>query len=116
MKTLKKILTAGLTLLLVAAFLMAGGTKLMGAEIHLANFATWGFPVWFMYLVGVSEVTGALALLTRQVQNASLGLMGVMGGAIATHTVHSEFGALLPPILLFGLLAVLRWVREPEGA
>lgn len=48
----------GLSGLVNLAFLMAGGTKLAGVEMHTENFARWGYPNWFKYVTGSVELMG----------------------------------------------------------
>jgi hypothetical protein len=100
LKTVGKIIGWGLTALLSVMFIMAGGTKLIGIEMHVQNFAAWGFAPWFMYFVGLTEVICAGALWLRS-KYAALGLTLVMAGAVHTHLVASE------PFMVPAVLGVL---------
>ena len=76
--------------LLVVAFLASGAQKLLGSEQMIAEFDRYGYPLWFMYVTGIVEVTGALGLLIgffRSVVTpfAALLIAGTMLGAIFTH-------------------------------
>ena len=78
-----------LTLLLGAFFVMAGGTKLAASESQSAHFIRWGYPGWFLYLVGFLETAGAIGLLVPRLAGLSALLLGgVMVGAALTHLVH----------------------------
>ena len=46
----------GLMGLLTLAFVLSGGTKLVGADMHVQNFTNWGYPLWFMYITGLVEI------------------------------------------------------------
>ena len=85
-------------------------------------FASWGYPLWFMVAIGVTEVLGAAALFVRKI--AWLGaftLAAIMLGAYATLATHpgSHFfrGRQAPmgttgPAVLFVLLVIIgtgRW-------
>ena len=52
-----------LTILLGVLFLFAGGTKLIGTQMHVEHFALWGYPSWFRLFVGAWEVGCGLLLL-----------------------------------------------------
>lgn len=58
-KTISWILIA----LLAIGFFGAGLTKLLGVEMQVQNFKSWGYPAWMIYPVGLSEVAIAAALL-----------------------------------------------------
>ena len=113
-KTKNIVLWAG-SALLALAFLGAGATKLSGNPEMAANFARWGFPEGFMYVVGALEVAGAIGLLLPRLAGyAAPALVGVMLGAIGTHVLHAEWGAIVPPlVLLTGAALVTRARRSP---
>lgn len=76
--------------LLVLVFLASGGQKLLGSEQLAAEFVRFGYPVWFMYVTGLVEVTAALGLLVGFFRPAimplaALLLVGTMLGALLTH-------------------------------
>jgi uncharacterized membrane protein YphA (DoxX/SURF4 family) len=89
---------------------MAGGTKLNGMEMHVQNFETWGLGIHFMYLIGLTEMLAAIALLLgtflgeAKSQWVAVHILNVvMGGAMATHWFNSETEAMVAP----GVLAVM---------
>ena len=68
-----------LTILLSAIFLLAGLTKLLGLEMEVVSFRAWGYPLWFMYVVGTVETLGAIGLMARRASPLALvGLSLVM--------------------------------------
>lgn len=96
-------------------------------------FQSWGYPIWFMFLIGCIELFGALALFVRRTAaTAAFLLAAVMLGAVGTLITHPGshfFGArptpmkLTGPLVLFALLAtigVARWrqmrARAPSTA
>ena len=90
-----------LNALLILIFLASGGAKLASLEFELVAFERWGYPLWFMYLTGALEVAGALALIVRKTQAlAALCLTGLMGGAVLTHLIHSEWAMLVLAALI----------------
>ena len=53
-----------------------------------AFLETWGFPIWFMYFIGVVEVVGGFFLLTPKLRHiGSLALAVVMVGALTTRSI-----------------------------
>ncbi len=101
--------------LLTVAFLMAGGTKLAGAEMHAGNFTRWGYPLWFMYLTGLIEVTCSVLLWPRQTRLiGALGLVAVMLGAHLTHIVNQEWSMLPMVFVLLVLAGIVAWGSRPR--
>lgn len=102
-----------LTAFLTAIFLTAGGTKLAGLPAQADNFARWGYPGWFMYVVGVMEAGGAIALLIpRAAGFAAILLCGTMVGAALTHLAHGETTAAPVPLVLLALVALVGYARR----
>lgn len=105
--------------LLAAVYLLAGGSKLAGAEQHVQGFARWGWPDWLRLAIGAVEVISAVLLLVPRV--AFLGasaLVVVMAGAIYTHLFRAtgEAGMAVVPLVLLGLNALVAWGRRPGRA
>ncbi|AOE50908.1 DoxX family protein [Kangiella sediminilitoris] len=89
-------------LILLVIFLVSGSAKLMGLNFELEAFTRWGYPIWFMYLVGFIEIAAVVLLLIPKVSSiGSLVMAGVMAGAIATHMMHHEW------LMLIVALAIL---------
>jgi uncharacterized membrane protein YphA (DoxX/SURF4 family) len=106
-----------LSSLIAAMFLFSGFTKLMGAEMHVLNFERWGYPAWFMYVVGLIEVSGAVfVLVPRLASYAALLLSVIMLGAIVTHVAAAEYAMLVMPVMLLVFLEVVAWGRWPRLA
>lgn len=94
-------LTQGILLLV---FLLEGSTKILGLSFQTEGFARWGYPLWFMYLVGTLEILGAIGLTTQYRTWAALGLVGIMLGAIYTHIASGEAPMSGLAILMLALL------------
>lgn len=104
--------------LLAALFLMAGGSKLAGAETHVLHFAHWGWPDWLRVVVGAVEVTSAVLLLVPRVAFfGGCALVVVMAGATYTHLFRAtgEAGMAVFTLVLLGLAALVAWARRPEA-
>lgn len=101
--------------LLSAMFLFSGAAKLMGMQMHVENFARWGYPEWFRLLIGFVEVTAGVALLWKAIAPYAAGVLGViMAGAIYTHLANNEAMMSVMPFMFLGLLFLVGWVRRPD--
>lgn len=103
--------------LLTLAFALAGGTKLMGQEMHVENFIRWGYPVWFMYITGLIEVGSVILMWTPETRfYGALGLVATMLGAIVTHIVNSE-PEMFPVVgILLILSGIVAWVNRSKSS
>lgn len=97
---------------LAAVFLMAGGTKLMGAKMHVENFTKWGLPQWFRSVTGLVEVAAAMLLIIGFWQ-ADLVLIGALllvacgVGGVITHMRVKDSMKDTMPIGVLGLIALV---------
>jgi putative oxidoreductase len=100
-----------LQVLLAAAFLMAGASKLAGNEMMVGQFETIGLGQWFRYVTGGLEIAAAILLLIPgKAGFGALLLMPIMLGAAAAHLVVFKNSPAVPLVLL-GLAAVVAWGR-----
>jgi putative oxidoreductase len=101
--------------LAAAAFLMAGGTKLAGAEMHVAMFEKVGLGQWLRYFTGSLEVISAVLLLLPKTAGIGATLLtATMAGAVATH-LFIIGGSPLPAIMLLLITSVVAWYRRPDS-
>lgn len=106
----KHIGIASLSILLALTFLAAGGTKLTSPDSHADAFARWGYPVWFLYVTGMAEVTGALLILVPAARVYGALVLGItMLGAAYTHLRADELQAVPIPLVLMALAGVVAW-------
>jgi uncharacterized membrane protein YphA (DoxX/SURF4 family) len=99
-------------------FLMAGGSKLAGAQPMVEMFDAIGVGQWFRYVTGTIEVVSALLLLMPS--TAAIGaalLVCVMVGAIITHLTVLHTSPAMPIVLLVtcAIVFVLRRDRMAVG-
>ena len=110
-----KIVALVLSILLAALFLFAGAMKLMGTEQTAAAFMKFGYPLFFSYIVGLTEVGGALLLFAPKVARyAAMVLILVMLGAIVS--VLRVGDSPLLPIITLVLLGIVAYLRDPAAA
>lgn len=98
---------------LALAFALAGASKLAGLPPQPEQFAHWGFPLWFMYAIGLFEVTLAIGLLVQRTSGAAaLMLAGLMVGAAGTLATHGDYSSLPPSIIFFILLLGIAYAQR----
>jgi uncharacterized membrane protein YphA (DoxX/SURF4 family) len=97
-------------------FIFAGGTKLAGMQMHLDQFAHWGYPIWFMYVVGAIEVAGAVALLIPATRFYGAVLLTCsLAGASITLVRAGEARSLPFTVLLMVSAALIAWLTRPAA-
>jgi putative oxidoreductase len=88
---------------LAAAFIVAGGAKLARVKMMRDNFARYGFPDWFLRVVGAGEVVGGILLLFPAFAIfGATGLAVIMVGAVITHIMCKEAPMAVPALVLLG--------------
>jgi putative oxidoreductase len=103
---------------LAGMFLLAGGSKLLGAPAMVALFNTIGIGQWFRYVTGIIEVGSAVALLIPGVAVfGAAALVPTMIVAILTELFVVGDSAAPPAVLLVGAAVVIwaRWSELPIG-
>lgn len=100
--------------LLTAAFLMAGGAKLIGAEMMVGTFEAVGVGQWFRYVTGLIEIGGAVLLWVRGREAIGAGLLLVtMVGAVLAHLLI--LGPSAVPAVVLGLgAAFILWTHRDQ--
>jgi uncharacterized membrane protein YphA (DoxX/SURF4 family) len=102
-----------LAVLLGLVFLASGVPKVAGFDLQ--NFARFGYPGWFFYMVGVMEVAGGLLVFVPATRRYGAAVIAcVMVGAIVTHLKMGEAGETIPPAVLLAMAAVLVWAYRPR--
>ncbi len=98
-------------------FLFEGITKLLALQFQVDFFNHWGYPVEFMYLIGLLEIAGAIGLWIPKLSvYANIGLLGIMVGAFYTHISSGDqpqmFGLAVIATLLLLLYGYLYYRKE----
>jgi putative oxidoreductase len=117
-----RMVIAVLSVALALLFLFAGSSKLFSPIMHARDFQDWGYPHWFIYVVGGIEVAGALLLLAPFVRySAKLRLYGAlllavdMIGATATHLKAGQMDRFTLPLTLCVLCLVVAYGVRSSG-
>src|SRR2546425_998126 len=104
----KRVAVWVLALVLAVEFTLAGASKLTPSSAWSRMFLEWGYPSWFRFLVGATEVVSGLALLVPRARLWACGvLLAVMAGAAATHLVHEQPRRVILNVALSALLGLL---------
>jgi putative oxidoreductase len=101
------------TLVLTIFFMLMGIPKVLGQTGWVTRFRAWGYPDWFLPLVGAGEIAGSIMLMIPRL--ATLGAMviaTIMVGAAATHIWHRELPRVTPPIVVLVLVTVVGRLRR----
>ena len=104
-----------ISVLLALLFVRTGLQKMLGLGGWPGRFAAWGYAPWFVVLVGVGEIGGAVMLLIPSLATpGAAGLSVIMLGAVATHLRYGEHARVVVPLILLTLLMLVAWARRPR--
>ena len=112
---MKNIIAWIVTILLAAWMTVAGIPKLMGPEEMLQSFDKWGYPYWFMYVVGVGEIAIAIGIFIPKIRVLAVGLLAViMLGAAVTHAMNDEVSQMPPSLIALFMGILILILRRPS--
>ncbi|GGU20655.1 DoxX family protein [Streptomyces lavendofoliae] len=95
----------------------SAGPKLVGHSSAAASFDAIGAGDWLMYLVGVLELAGAVALVVPALSGvAALALTGLMAGALVTQLAFLDGRFWFTPVIFAVLLGVVARTRRDRTA
>jgi hypothetical protein len=98
--------------LALAAFFVAGSlSNIFAAGSIYEEYLRWGYPHWFHFVTGSLELTTAVLLARARTRlwGAALGC-AVMLAALATVTLHGEYGHGVPPLIVATLSIAVGWL------
>lgn len=113
----RKILYWFFTCWLSLGMVSTGIVQLLRKPEEVENFASLGYPVYLMTLIGIWKLLGTVAVLAPGFpllkEWAYAGFFFAMSGAAVSHIAcgHSA-GKILPPMLLLALTAI-SWYARP---
>lgn len=108
-----------LAALLASAFGFVGFLKVSANPMEVELFTRFGYPPWFMYVIGAAELAGALGLIGGRLIAAHLpratamGLLVIMTGAIGSHLMYDPLFMMLPAVALSVLLLGFLYAGKP---
>ena len=86
----KNIISWILAGILALALFGAGITKLLGAEMQIKNFESWGYPVWLRFPVGLLEMALAIGLLIPSYRKITI--YGIFIWTVVAVITHLQAG------------------------
>ena len=105
---------------LIAAYVIPGFIfgfkKLTGNKQSVALFKKWGYPLWFMHVLGFIEITGSILILFKPTRIYGIAIFPViLAGAFYTHVKFKESSDAKKPvfvgILLLAIFLFTFWVK-----
>ena len=107
------------TVLIALAFLFGGFADLSHSADIVVSMNRLGYPLYFMNILGVWKILGAIALLApgfpRLKEWAYAGMFFDLTGASLSHLFAGDaLGNVLPPLAMTAVLMASWWLR-PEG-
>jgi hypothetical protein len=104
-----------LPLALAAFFVVGSLSNIFAPPSIYEEYLQWGYPRWFHFVTGLLELTSAVLLARAQTRlwGSALGCT-VMLAALATVTLHGEYGHGVAPLgvaalcLMTGAFALLQ--------
>ena len=100
-----------LPLVLAAFFVVGSLSNIIGPRSIIDEYLKWGYPHWFHFVTGSLELMSAvlLARAGTRLWGSALGCT-VMLAALATVTVHGEFGHGVAPLVVATLSVGVGWI------
>jgi DoxX-like family len=112
--TILSIIFYVLCALFIAPAQYFGGLKVIKNDKKVTDFTRWGFPMWFMQGLGLTEMGASIGLLFPQTRLVCIAIYGViLIGAIYINLNYKE-DDLIPAVgvlvLLMVILGMSLWV------
>lgn len=102
--------------LALAAFFVVGSlSNILAPGSIYEEYLRWGYPHWFHFVTGLLELTAAVLLAQPRTRlwGSALGC-AVMLAALATVTLHGEYGHGVAPLIVAILSIVVGWLAWRE--
>lgn len=96
----------------LAAFFVVGGlSNIVAPRSIFEEYLKWGYPHWFHFVTGSLELMTAVLLARARTRlwGSALGC-AVMLAALATVTLHGEYGHGVAPLVVATLSIVVGWI------
>ena len=102
---IKNIITWILAGLLAFAFIGSGITKLLGVEMQIKNLESWGYPLWFRFPIGLTEIALAVGLMIPRFRKITI--YAIFMWSIAGAITHLQAGQakMIVGVILFSVIA-----------
>lgn len=96
---------------LAGFFVMGGLSNIVAPRSIFEEYLKWGYPHWFHFVTGSLELMTAVLLARARTRlwGSALGCT-VMLAALATVTLHGEYGHGVAPLVAATLSIVVGWI------
>jgi len=112
----KNIITWILAGILALAFFGSGITKLLGVEMQIKNFESWGYPLWFRFPIGLIEIAFAIALVIPRFRKITVyGIFIWTLAAVITHLQAGQANMIAAPILFSVIAGVILFLSKGKA-
>jgi hypothetical protein len=104
--------------LALAVFFVVGSLSNIFAPGSIyEEYLRWGYPPWFHFVTGSLELTTAVLLVRARTRlwGSALGCT-VMLAALATVTLHAEYGHAVMPLVVATLSIIVGWIASRKAA
>ena len=109
----KNVITWILAVILALAFTGAGITKLLGADMQIKNFQSWGYPLWLRFPIGLIELAFAIGLLIPGYRKITIyGIFIWTLVAIITHLQAGQANMIGGPVFFSVFAAVILFLSK----
>jgi len=100
-----------LPLALAAFFVVGSLSNIVAPRAIIEEYLKWGYPHWFHFVTGSLELMTAVLLARARTRlwGSALGCT-VMLAALATVTLHGEYGHGVAPLVVATLSIVVGWI------
>ena len=100
-----------LPLALAAFFVVGSLSNIVAPRSIIEEYLKWGYPHWFHFVTGSLELMTAVLLARARTRlwGSALGCT-VMLAALATVTLHGEYGHGVAPLVVATLSIVVGWI------
>jgi hypothetical protein len=102
-----------LPLALAAFFVVGSLSNIVAPRSIIEEYLKWGYPHWFHFVTGSLELVTAVLLARARTRlwGSALGCT-VMLAALATVTLHGEYGHGVAPLVAATLSIVVGWIAS----
>jgi uncharacterized membrane protein YphA (DoxX/SURF4 family) len=99
--------------LLAFAFISSGITKILGVEMQIKNLESWGYPLWFRFPIGLTEVVFAITLLIPKFRKLTIyGIFIWTIAAVITHLQAGQANMIVGPILFSAIAGIILLISK----
>ena len=102
--------------ILALAFFGSGITKLLGADMQIKNFQSWGYPLWLRFPIGLIEMAFAIGLVIPGYRKITIyGIFIWTVVAVITHLQAGQANMIAGPIFFCVFAAAILFLSREKN-